>query len=75
MTRCNGASVVCGRPASSALKHLGVYFDSELSMKVYVSKTAQVCFFQSRCLRQIRRLLGRDVTSNLVAALVFSRLD
>jgi len=26
-------------------------------------------------LRQIRRLLGRDVTSNLVAALVFSRLD
>ena len=26
-------------------------------------------------MRQIRRLLGRDVTSNLVAALVFSRLD
>jgi len=37
--------------------------------------TAQVCLFQLRRLRQIRCLFGRDVTSNLVAALVFSRLD
>ena len=58
-----------------SVRNLGVYFDSELSMKAHVSKTAEVCFFQLRCLRQIRRLLGRDVTSNLVAALVFSRLD
>jgi len=57
------------------VSNLGVYFDSELSMKAHVSKTAQICFFQLRRLRQIRRLLGRDVTSNLVAALVFSRLD
>jgi len=58
-----------------SVRNLDVYFDSELSMKAHVSKTAEVCFFQLRCLRQIRRLLGRDVTSNLVAALVFSRLD
>ena len=58
-----------------SVRNLGVYFDSELSMKAHVSKTAQVCFFQLRRLLQIRRLLGRNVTSNVVAALVFSCLD
>jgi len=33
------------------------------------------CFFQLRRLRRVRRLLGHDVTVNLVAALVFTRLD
>ena len=32
-------------------------------------------FFHLRRLRQVRRLLGRDVTVNLVAAFVLSRLD
>jgi len=31
--------------------------------------------FHLRRVRQIRRLLGRDLTANLVAALVLSRLD
>jgi len=39
------------------------------------SKTAQDCFFQLRCLRQIRRLLGHDIISNVVAALICLRLD
>ena len=58
-----------------SVRNLRVSFDNELSVKAHVSKTAQVCFFQLRRLRQIRRSLCRDVTSNLVAALVFSRLD
>ena len=48
----------------------------------YTSKTnerantrLQTCFFHLRRLRQVRRLLGRDVTANLVAAFVLSRLD
>jgi len=32
-------------------------------------------FFHLRRLRQVRRLLGRDVTANLVCAFVLSRLD
>jgi len=35
----------------------------------------QTCFFHLRRLRQVRRLLGRDVTANLVCAFVLSRLD
>ena len=58
-----------------SVHNLGVYFNSELSMKAHVSKTALVCFFQFRRLCQIRRLLGRDVTSNLVTALVFLHLN
>jgi len=42
----------------------------------YVSKTTQTCFIHLRRLRQVRRLLVRDVTANLVAAItVLSRLD
>ena len=44
-------------------------------MHVHVTKTTQACFFQLRRLRRVRRLLGHDVTANLVAALVFTRLD
>ena len=32
-------------------------------------------FSPLQCLRRVRCLLSRDVTANLVAALVFSRLD
>jgi len=53
----------------------GVYFDSKLTMQTHVAKVMQTCFFQLRRLRQIRRLLGRDVTANVVAALVLTRLD
>ena len=62
------------QPASVVLD-LGVQLDGELSMQAHVSKTTQTCFFHLRRLRQVRRLLGRDVTANLVAAFVLSRLD
>lgn len=71
-------SIVIGdeniQPVES-VRDLGVHFDSELTMKVHIAKTTQVCFYQLRRLQQIRRLLGREVTANLVVALVFSRLD
>lgn len=62
------------RPVES-VRNLGVYLDSSLSMQTHVAKVTQTCFYQLRRLRQIRRLLGRDVTANVVAALVLTRLD
>ena len=40
-----------------------------------VCPSVSKCFFQLRRLRRVRRLLGRDVTANLVAALVFSQRE
>ena len=57
------------------MRNLGVHIDGLLDMHVHITKTAQACFFQLLRLRRVRRLLGRDVTANLVAALVFTRLD
>ena len=59
----------------AVVRHLGVWLDSELSMREHVSHTARACFFHLRRLRSIRKLLGRDVTIQLVCALVLSRLD
>jgi len=59
----------------TTVRDLGVHLDSQLSMQTHISKTTQTCFFHLRRLRQVRRLLGCDVTANLAFAFVLSRLD
>jgi len=43
-------------------------------MKHHVSKVASTCFYQLRRLRQLRRLVGKEITAHLVSALILSRL-
>ena len=57
------------------VRDLGVLLDSELTMKDHVSKVASTCFYQLRRLRQVGRLVGKEVTAQLVSALILSRLD
>jgi len=49
--------------------------DAQLTMRDHISRTAQACFFHLRRLRSVHYSLGRDITIQLVVALVFSRLD
>jgi len=57
------------------MRNLGVWMDRELSMKQHEIKVAGACFHQLRHLQQIRRCVGLEVTTQLVLALVISRLD
>jgi len=57
------------------VRDLGVFHDSELTMKQHVSHTPSSCFFHLRRLRQIRRVVGPDVTKKLVTSFILSRLD
>ena len=44
-------------------------------MKQHIAKTAAVCFYHIRRLRQIRSRVGQEVTQQLVMAFITSRLD
>jgi hypothetical protein len=59
----------------SVVRDLGAMIDAELTMQEHVNRTAQTCFYHLRRLRSVRQQLGRDVTAQLVSALVLSRLD
>jgi len=54
---------------------LGIYLDSDLSMRTHVQKTVAGCFAVLRQLRSVRRSVPASVYQSLVVALVLSRLD
>ena len=49
--------------------------DSELTMKEHIAKIAAACFYHIRRLRQVCRRIVREVTQQLILALIMSRLD
>jgi len=59
----------------TTVRDLGVLLDSNLTMKQHANKVAAACYCQLRRLRQIRRRVGPEVTTQLVLALVTCRLD
>jgi hypothetical protein len=67
----SGASVV----PTHVVRDLGVYVDSELSMRNHVNRLSSTCFFQMRQLRTIRRSLTPEAARLLLHSFVVSRLD
>jgi len=63
------------RSPSSVVRDLGVFFDSELTMKSHISRITSACFYQLRRLRAVRGQLGQEVTGRPVSAFILSRLD
>ena len=60
---------------SSSVRNLGVYLDSQMTMKEHEIRTARICFHHIRRLWGIRQRLNRETTARLVSALIISRLD
>ena len=58
-----------------AIRDLGVQLDKELSVKAHVAKVSSACYYHLRRLHEIRRRVRAEVTTQLVLALVMSRLD
>ena len=76
-TTCRYTSWQCGHCTVpvDVVRDLGVTFDSQLTMQRHVNKVASACFHHIRRLKQIRRLVGPEVTATLVSAFVLSKLD
>ena len=60
---------------STTVSNLGVYFDSQLTMRDHVTATCLSCFFQLEQLRAIRSSLTTDAAKTLAQAFVGGRLD
>jgi hypothetical protein len=57
------------------VRDLGVLLDSHLDMRQHISKTVSICFYHLRRLRQLRRILDRDMRQRLISALIILRID
>ena len=57
------------------MRDLGIYIDSDVSMRSHVTKTVSACFAVLRLLRSIRRSVPRSVLQSLVTSVVMTRLD
>ena len=67
-------STVQVKPADS-VRDLGVYLDSDLSMKSHITRLVCTCFGVLRQIRSIRRSLPRESVLTLISSLVMSKLD
>ena len=61
-------------PASS-VRYLGIYIDSDASMKMHISRTVSSCVAVLRQIRSIRRSVSQQTLQSLVVSLVQRRLD
>jgi len=59
----------------SVVRNLGIYLDSDTSMRSHVAKTVSSYFSILRHLWSIRRSMSRPVLQSMVVLLVLSRLD
>ena len=60
---------------ASVVRDLGIYIDSDVSMRSHVAKTVCACFAALRQLRSVRRSVRRPVLQSLMSSLVLSWLD
>ena len=57
------------------VRNLGIYMDSDVSMRTHVAKTVSSCFSALRQIRSIRRSITRPLLLSLVVSMVLTSLD
>jgi hypothetical protein len=62
-------------PTVQFVRDLGIYLDSDLSMRTHVTRTVSSCFAVLRQIRSISRSVSRSVVQSLIVSLVLTRLD
>src|SRR5664279_2447954 len=58
-----------------SVRDLGIFIDSDVSMRTHVARTVSGCFAVLRRIRSIRRSVTKPVMQSLVVSLVLTRLD
>jgi len=61
-------------PVASA-RDLGVYFESDMTMKTHVTRLVSSCFGILRQIHSIRRSLPRSTLTMLISSFIMSKLD
>jgi hypothetical protein len=62
-------------PPVQSVQDLGINLDSDLSIRMHVTRTASSCFAVLRQIRSIGRSVSRSVVQSLIMSLVLSQLD
>ena len=57
------------------VRDLGVYLDSDLSLRSHIANITKICFFHIRQLRLVRRSLTLETAEALMRSFIHSRLD
>jgi len=59
----------------SVVRNLGVYINSDVTLRAHVTATVRACFAALRQIRSVRQCLPRDAVVTLVVAVVISKVD
>jgi len=59
----------------SSIRHLGVYIDSDVSLRTHVTATVRSCFAALRQIQSVRRCLPLHALLTLIRALDVSKVD
>ena len=62
-------------PSSTAVKHLGSWFDSRLNMLTHIDKTCSSAFYHLHNIRRIRKYLTHQSVESPIHAFVASKID
>ena len=57
------------------VRDLGVVLDNELSMTTHANKISGICFYRLWRVKNIRRIIGPEITARLLSAYIISGID